>query len=145
MMKSGERVELKELHCVVLQERCLQRNESCPDGYYYEWVLPQEQGALKPLAGKAICRRCHPRCRKCTGYGFHVQVCQECAAYKRGEQCEDECPPDHYADERSQECVPCHLECRGCSGSLSSQCHNCRNFKIFLVSSSSYIHINKIH
>ncbi|XP_054273985.1 epidermal growth factor receptor isoform X2 [Macrosteles quadrilineatus] len=112
-------------------ERCLQRNESCPDGYYYEWVLPQEQGALKPLAGKAICRKCHPRCRRCTGYGFHEQVCQECSAYKRGEQCEDECPADHFADDRSQECVPCHIECRGCYGPDSNHCYNCRNYKIF--------------
>uniref|UniRef100_A0A1B6MBK8 Epidermal growth factor receptor n=1 Tax=Graphocephala atropunctata TaxID=36148 RepID=A0A1B6MBK8_9HEMI len=115
-----------------LVERCLQHNESCPDGYYYEFVLPQEQGALKPLAGKAICRRCHPRCRKCTGYGFHEQVCQECSAYKRGEQCEDECPPDHFADDRTQECVPCHIECRGCFGPDSINCFNCRNYKIYL-------------
>lgn len=116
----------------VTVERCLQRNESCPDGYYYEWVGPQEQGPLKPLAGKAICRKCHPRCRKCTGYGFHEQVCQECSAYKRGEQCEDECPPDHYADESTQECVPCAMECRGCYGPDNNHCINCRNFKIYL-------------
>lgn len=116
----------------VTVERCLQRNESCPDGYYYEWVGPQEQGPLKPLAGKAICRKCHPRCRKCTGYGFHEQVCQECSAYKRGEQCEDECPQDHYADESTQECVPCAVECRGCYGPDNNHCINCRNFKIYL-------------
>ncbi len=58
----------------VLQERCLKKTESCPDGYYYEWVGPQEQGPLKPLAGKSICRKCHPRCKKCTAYGFHEQV-----------------------------------------------------------------------
>lgn len=116
---------------VTIVERCLQKNESCPDGYYHEYVQPQEQGALKPLAGKTICRKCHPRCRKCTGYGFHVQVCQECTNYKRGEQCEDECPADHYADESSQQCVPCSLECRGCTGPTSSHCIACRNYKIF--------------
>lgn len=116
---------------VTVVERCLQKNESCPDGYFYEYVQPQEQGALKPLAGKAICRKCHPRCRKCTGYGFHVQVCQECTNYKRGEQCEDECPPDHFADETYQQCVPCSIECRGCSGPTNSHCITCRNFKIF--------------
>ena len=46
----------------------------CPVGYYYEWVGPQEQGPLKPLAGKSICRKCHPRCKQCTAYGFHEQV-----------------------------------------------------------------------
>ncbi|XP_014284376.1 epidermal growth factor receptor [Halyomorpha halys] len=116
---------------VTIVERCLQKNESCPDGYYHEYVQPQEQGALKPLAGKTICRKCHPRCRKCTGYGFHVQVCQECTNYKRGEQCEDECPQDHYADESSQQCVPCSPECRGCTGPTNSHCIACRNFKIF--------------
>ncbi|CAH1394457.1 unnamed protein product [Nezara viridula] len=116
---------------VTIVERCLQKNESCPDGYYNEYVQPQEQGALKPLAGKTICRKCHPRCRKCTGYGFHVQVCQECTNYKRGEQCEDECPQDHYADESSQQCVPCSPECRGCTGPTNSHCIACRNFKIF--------------
>ncbi|XP_014252271.1 epidermal growth factor receptor isoform X2 [Cimex lectularius] len=113
-------------------ERCLQKNESCPEGYYYEYVGPQEQDALlKPLAGKAICRKCHPRCRKCTGYGFHEQVCQVCSNYKRGEQCEDECPKDHYADESSQRCVPCSMECRGCTGPTNAHCLRCRNYKIF--------------
>ena len=52
----------------------MNKTEPCPDGYYYEWVGPQEQGPLKPLAGKAVCRKCHPRCKKCNGYGFHEQV-----------------------------------------------------------------------
>lgn len=138
-------------------EKCLKKNEQCPgkclrilrvhaerrltfhlflirmkiDGYYYEWVIPQEQGILKPLAGKAICRKCHPRCDRCTGYGFHVQVCQKCAGYKRGEQCEDECPPDHYADEMHRECFACYGECRGCTGPGANQCLKCRNLKIF--------------
>lgn len=118
---------------VTLQERCLRKNESCPDGYYYEWVGPQEQGELKPLAGKAVCRKCHPRCRICSGYGFHEQVCQECMQYKRGEQCEDECPQDHYADEATQECVQCHYECRGCHGPGPSNSDACRNYKIYAV------------
>lgn len=92
---------------------------------------PQEQGVLKPLAGKAICRKCHPRCKRCTGYGFHEQVCQECTGYKRGEQCEDECPTDHYADEVRRECFSCHSECRGCNGSGSDNCEQCRNFKLY--------------
>ncbi|CAB3382971.1 Hypothetical predicted protein [Cloeon dipterum] len=112
-------------------ESCLHKNESCPDGYFYEWVGPQEQGPLKPLAGKAICRKCHPRCKKCTGFGFHVQVCQECSKYKRGEQCEDECPTDHFVDSVTQECVPCSVECRGCTGPKNSDCFSCRNYKIY--------------
>lgn len=92
---------------------------------------PQEQGILKPLAGKAICRKCHPRCKRCTNYGFHEQVCQECAGYKRGEQCEDDCSADHYADEIQRECFPCHNECRGCYGSGPDNCVQCRNFKLY--------------
>lgn len=86
---------------------------------------------LKPLAGKAICRKCHPRCKRCTGYGFHSQVCSECAGYRRGEQCEDECPTDHYADEIHRECYECHPECRGCTGPGPENCMSCRNFKIY--------------
>lgn len=97
---------------------------------------PQDQGPLRQLAGKAICRKCHPRCKRCTGYGFHEQVCQECANYKRGEQCEDECPQDHYADETTQECVPCDSECKGCYGPEASHCYTCRNFKVYLVRQS---------
>ncbi|CAH0768676.1 unnamed protein product [Bemisia tabaci] len=115
----------------VVVERCLQKNESCPDGYYYEWVVGQEQGPLKPLAGKAICRKCHPRCKKCIGYGFHVEVCQECVNYKRGEVCEDECPPDHYADDKTHVCNECYKECTGCYGPGPSNCFNCRSLKIF--------------
>lgn len=103
-------------------------------GYYYEWVNPQEQGALKPLAGKGVCRKCHPRCKKCTGYGFHEQVCLQCAKYKRGEQCEDECPVDHFVEFGTQLCVPCFPECRGCFGQFANQCYKCRNYKIYTVS-----------
>lgn len=101
------------------------------DGYYHEYVNPQKEGILKPLAGRTICRKCHPRCEQCTGYGFHEQVCQKCTGYKRGEQCEDECPTDHYADEVNRECVPCHTECRGCSGPGANKCFECRNWKIY--------------
>lgn len=94
-------------------------------------MIPQEQGVLKPLAGKAICRKCHPRCKRCSGYGFHSQVCAECAGYKRGEQCEDECPTDHYADEVHRECFACHEECRGCFDAGPDKCLQCRNFKIY--------------
>lgn len=110
---------------------CLHKNETCPDGYYYEYVAPQEQESLKPLVGKAICRKCHPRCKKCTAYGFHEQVCQQCTNYKKGEQCEDECPTDHYPDVSTQECIPCDQECRGCKGPGPDNCLICQNFKIY--------------
>ncbi|KAG4073502.1 hypothetical protein HA402_000726 [Bradysia odoriphaga] len=112
-------------------ERCLKKSEPCPDGYFYEWVIPQEQGMLRPLAGKAICRKCHPRCKRCTGYGFHEQVCQKCSVYKRGEQCEDECPNDHYVDELNF-CLPCHDECLGCTGPGADNCIQCRQLKVYL-------------
>lgn len=86
---------------------------------------------LKPIAGKAICRKCHPRCKKCTGYGFHSQVCSECNGYKRREQCEDECPTDSYADEVNRKCIECHTECRGCTGPGPDNCMKCQNFKIY--------------
>ncbi|KAF6201622.1 hypothetical protein GE061_004015 [Apolygus lucorum] len=112
-------------------EKCLQKNELCPDGYYYDHVTPQEQQpALRPLAGKGICRKCHPRCKKCTSFGFHEQVCQECANFKRGEQCEDECPQDTYPD--AQQCVPCASECVGCNGPSREHCIKCRAFKVYL-------------
>ncbi|XP_034936586.1 epidermal growth factor receptor isoform X2 [Chelonus insularis] len=119
-------------------EGCLQKREPCPEGYYYEWVSPQEQGSLKPLAGKAVCRKCHARCKKCTGYGVHEQVCQQCVKYKRDEHCEDECPADHYVEVESQLCIPCSSECRSCYGPGSNQCHKCRNFKLYLESTPPY-------
>uniref|UniRef100_A0A8W7PX60 receptor protein-tyrosine kinase n=1 Tax=Anopheles coluzzii TaxID=1518534 RepID=A0A8W7PX60_ANOCL len=111
-------------------ERCLMKDESCPDGYYSDYVL-QEEGPLKQLSGKAVCRKCHPRCKKCTGYGFHEQFCQECTGYKKGEQCEDECPQDFYANEETRICLPCHQECRGCHGLGDDHCDECRNLKLF--------------
>ncbi|KAF5302681.1 hypothetical protein FQA39_LY10177 [Lamprigera yunnana] len=111
---------------------CLHKNESCPDGYFYEWIgRPQEQESLKPLAGKAICRKCHPRCKKCTGYGFHELVCQQCTKYKKEEQCEDECPSDYYPDDQNQECKKCHEQCRGCTGPGSESCHYCEHYKLY--------------
>lgn len=113
-------------------ESCLKENEPCPDGYYNEWV-----GNVKPLEGKVkvVCRKCHPLCFKCTGFGIHSQVCQVCNGYKRGDQCEDECPTDHFTDEIGRTCTPCHSECKGCSGPTSTDCIKCRNLRIYLTDS----------
>lgn len=108
------------------------KDAPCPVGYYSEWVGPQDQGPLKPLAGKAICRKCHPRCKRCTGYGFHESICQECTSYKRGEQCEDDCPLDHFVDESTKECISCSEQCNGCYGPEASHCFACKHFKVFL-------------
>ncbi|KAK0178377.1 hypothetical protein PV328_002328 [Microctonus aethiopoides] len=113
-------------------EGCLQKREPCPEGHYYEWVSPQEQGALKPLAGKGVCRKCHPKCKKCTGYGDHDAVCQQCQKLKSGEHCLDECPPDHFVEVDTQICQPCFSECLSCNGPASNQCYKCRNFKLYL-------------
>lgn len=115
-------------------ENCLQENEQCPDGYYNEWV-----GNVKPLEGKVrvVCRRCHPRCKKCTGFGIHQQVCQVCNGFKRGDQCEDECPSDHFTDDNARTCTQCHHECNGCTGPSSVECLRCRNLKIYLNDSNA--------
>ncbi|XP_068219900.1 epidermal growth factor receptor isoform X3 [Palaemon carinicauda] len=112
---------------------CVPENESCPSGYFSEWVGQKETGDLRLLAGKTICRQCHQRCKNCTAYGFHNTVCHECVSYRRGEDCEDECPVDHYADENKHECFKCSSECsNGCRGPLDSQCLACRNYRIYL-------------
>lgn len=118
----------------------MKKNATCPDGYYHEWVPPYESGNLKPMAGKSICRPCHPRCKKCTQYGFHESVCTECAGYRRGEQCEEECSETHYANEETRTCDLCHDECQKCSGPGPNNCLDCKNFKIFHdgVSSNHY-------
>ncbi|XP_017837292.1 epidermal growth factor receptor isoform X2 [Drosophila busckii] len=110
--------------------RCLHKNDTCPDGYYHDRVHDQ-QGYLKPLMNKAVCRKCHPRCELCTNYGFHEQMCSKCVGYKKAEQCEDECPGDHYADEEKRECFKCHAECKGCTGPGADDCLACVNFKLF--------------
>ncbi|KAL5288844.1 ERBB2.2 family protein [Megaselia abdita] len=113
-------------------DRCLLPNAKCPDGYYKDFINPQEQvEELQVLVGKSICRKCHPRCEICNGYGFHEQVCSKCKGYKRGEQCEDECPADHYADDVQRECFPCHSECKNCTGPTIRDCMYCRNYKLF--------------
>lgn len=90
-----------------------------------------------------MCRKCHPRCLRCTGFGFHDQVCQRCAGFKRGDQCVDDCPIEYYATtntlstgELERECMPCDILCRGCYGPLVSHCQACRHFKIFEVSTT---------
>ncbi|XP_018020584.1 epidermal growth factor receptor isoform X2 [Hyalella azteca] len=114
-------------------EKCLKDQESCPDGYFSEWVVHQETGDLQRMAGKTICRKCHPRCKNCSAYGFHTSVCHECLHYKRGEQCEERCPDDHYADEEHHECFKCSSECSsGCRGPTVSDCNACRNYRIYL-------------
>lgn len=111
-------------------EQCLKAEESCPAGFYHEYIGPQEEGALKSLTGKSVCRKCHQRCKNCTAYGIHISVC-ECDKYSSGEQCEDQCPRDHYADEVKHVCVKCGDECRGCTGPSNSNCLSCRNYRIY--------------
>ncbi|CAH2104036.1 unnamed protein product [Euphydryas editha] len=113
---------------------CLNENEPCPDGYYNEWV-----GNVKPLEGKVrvACRKCHPLCYKCTGFGIHEQVCQVCNGFKRGDQCEDECPSDHFTDKTNRLCTPCHQECKGCIGPSSTDCIKCQSLKVYLGASNS--------
>ncbi|OTF71101.1 Epidermal growth factor receptor precursor-like protein [Euroglyphus maynei] len=53
-------------------EECLKADESCPEGFYHEYIGPQEEGALKSLTGKSVCRKCHQRCKNCTAFGIHV-------------------------------------------------------------------------
>ncbi|XP_058792194.1 epidermal growth factor receptor isoform X2 [Phymastichus coffea] len=110
---------------------CLQKKDPCPDGHYFEWISPQEQGALKPLAGKAVCRKCHANCKRCTNFGTHQQVCQQCVKYKRGEHCDEVCPDDHFVEADTNNCVPCYKECRECYGPGPHECYSCRNLKLF--------------
>lgn len=119
---------------VFFQEKCLRPTEDCPDGFYAEWLGKNELGWLKPLSGKEICRRCHPRCSKCTAYGFHEGACTECVHYKRGRTCEEECPSNYYPDNSTHQCLPCSSECIECTGPLSTDCVSCRNMKVYLVS-----------
>ncbi|CAH0547387.1 unnamed protein product [Brassicogethes aeneus] len=120
-----------------LANKCIQNctsitwEDPCPDGYYKELVSSQTQESLIPLMGKNICRKCHPRCKKCTSYGFHTSICQQCTHYKKGEQCEDECTLDFYPDEKLQECKSCDVECRGCSGPGPENCISCQNMKLY--------------
>ena len=107
-------------------------NETCPDGFYSEWLGPDESGVLKPLSSKEICRSCHPRCRRCTGQGIHESVCLECNRYKYGQTCEEECPSNYYPDNSTHECRTCSPECIDCTGPDSTDCVSC-NLKVFLV------------
>ncbi|XP_052746802.1 epidermal growth factor receptor isoform X2 [Bicyclus anynana] len=110
-------------------ESCLKENETCPDGYYNEWV-----GNVKLLEGKVrvVCRKCHPLCKQCVGFGFHEQVCKVCNGFKKNDQCQDECPGDHFTDKVNRLCTPCHHECKGCTGPTSKDCIKCQNMKVYL-------------
>jgi len=112
---------------VIKNQSCFQ---VCPGGYFYEYVAPQVQAKLKPLAGKAICRPCHPLCNRCNGYGFHQDVCQECVGFIQEQQCTNECSSDFYANPSTKECLPCSEECRGCVGPSAAQCLKCKNYKL---------------
>lgn len=110
---------------------CIKAEDSCPEGYYQEYVGPQQpEGPLKSSLGKPVCRKCHHRCKRCTGMGTHVSVC-ECAKYVAGEQCEDYCPRDYFADEQSRQCVKCSPECNGCFGPTDADCVTCRVYRIY--------------
>lgn len=112
---------------------CIKAEEPCPEGYYQEYVGPQAEGPLKSSSGKPVCRKCHHRCKSCTGMGTHVSVC-DCAKYVAGEQCEDFCPRDYFADEHLRHCVKCSTECNGCTGATEADCITCRVYRIYYTS-----------
>ena len=112
--------------------QCLHESENCPEGYFYEWVGPEGQGKLKALAGKALCRPCHPWCKKCNGFGFHEDVCQECKGFTQDQQCAPKCNTEYFADTERMKCVRCDDHCQGCYGPSSSQCKTCKNYRIYL-------------
>lgn len=37
-----------------IQEQCLKADESCPSGFYMEFIGLKEEGALKSLTGKSV-------------------------------------------------------------------------------------------
>lgn len=117
-------------------EQCLKAEEPCPDGYYQEYSGPHEEGIMKSLTGKSVCRKCHHRCKNCTAYGIHIKVC-DCLRYSAGEQCEDSCPRDHYPDNTNFHCVKCAEECRGCFGPTSTECVACRNYRVYLANNNT--------
>lgn len=111
-------------------EKCLKADEPCPDGFYHEYIGTREDGGLKSLSGKSVCRKCHQRCRNCTAYGIHKSVC-ECLQYSSAEQCEDTCPRDHWADTANRVCYKCADECQGCHGPTNGDCLSCRNYRVY--------------
>ncbi|CAG0882099.1 unnamed protein product [Cyprideis torosa] len=118
--------------------KCLKERDPCPDGFFSEYVSRNEKGMLLPLANKFVCRHCHPRCKKCTAWGFHISVCQECAHYRTNEHCSERCPADHYANEEARQCFPCAEECAGgCRGPLPADCNSCRNYRIYVEDEES--------
>lgn len=115
---------------------CIRAQDSCPSGYYQEFVGPQSQESLlKFSSGKPVCRKCNDKCKSCTGMGTHTSVC-ECAKYVAGEQCEDYCPRDYFANEQSGSCIKCSPECNGCFGPTEADCFSCRVYRIYYQSNS---------
>ncbi|MCL4143179.1 UNVERIFIED_CONTAM: hypothetical protein GTU68_019816, partial [Idotea baltica] len=124
-------------------EYCLRSDEACPNGYFSEWVVRQETGLLRNMAGNTVCRKCHQKCKNCTAYGTHISVCHECAHYRKQENCEEKCPSDHYADEERHMCYKCSSECSdGCYGPLVSDCKACRNYRIYVKGKPSVNNTN---
>ena len=112
-------------------DQCIKAEDLCPEGFFADYIPSVgEEGAFKALSGRSLCRKCHPRCKSCTAYGYHVSQC-ECVRYSSGEQCEDTCTQDHYADARARRCVRCADQCRGCHGSTEADCDACRNYRIY--------------
>ncbi|XP_022236538.1 epidermal growth factor receptor-like, partial [Limulus polyphemus] len=129
--KSTKSLILKVVNVLFRDECCLKEEEPCPDGYYIEYVNPREEGPLKSLAGKLVCRKCHKLCKTCTSYGVHISMC-ECMNYSSGQQCTAECPRDHYPNQISRRCIKCASECRGCYGPTAANCRACRNYRVYL-------------
>lgn len=109
---------------------CIKSEEACPEGYYQEYVGPQPEGPLKSSSGKPVCKKCHSRCKSCTGFGTHKLVC-ECAKFTADNNCEENCPRDYFADESSRHCLKCSSECNGCFGPTEADCISCKVYRIY--------------
>lgn len=113
---------------------CVKSEDPCPEGYYEEYsgAIPDGHPLKLFLHNdrKPLCKKCHPRCKRCTGYGTHKDVC-ECAGYLANDQCEDKCHGDYYTDEKLRQCKRCSHECNGCNGPTNSDCQNCKVYRVY--------------
>ena len=58
-----------------------------------------ESSGIHPSGFQGICRKCHPLCKRCTGYGVdRLDECRECSQWRVGDECT--------AESRKDFCLP---------------------------------------
>ncbi|XP_069107920.1 epidermal growth factor receptor-like isoform X3 [Argopecten irradians] len=115
--------------------KCLPDDGSdCKKDFYKITVAAKDPG---PMAGRQLCKPCHPLCDGCVGHG--PAQCKNCVHYKEDDYCVESCHSFNYGNKATKRCEPCDAECqKGCYNPTAADCFSCKTYKVYIEEGENF-------